>query len=294
MKRLLNIARRVLVSGWLGTLLGIALIGICMFLAFGTSLKSTSAIYVCYFLSAYGLTLLVFNVILAVPPMIAKMKEMPVVGRYMQDSYYKVWLSLRFSFAVNLLFAVVKMFYAVRSSSFWEGGLAGYYILLCIVRYFLLRRVPVSPDAVDEQKEWKDAKAAGHILFALDVALVGIATQIVRDGQSYYYAGSLIYVMALYAFYSVGASVNGLIKYRKFKSPLLSATKTVNLTCGMVAILSLETAMLTRYAGPDELRFSQTMTACTALVICLIALALAATMVTKARKNIKQVKQEVK
>jgi len=292
-KRFWAVMKKALFPGWKGLLAATFLLLFSMAAAFGTPLRTTPAVYPLYTLSAYGLTVIVIALVQAVRSVTAKMKTFPILGRYMVDNYYKVWLSLRVSFLINLAFAIVKMVYAVRFSSFWEGGMAGYYIMLCVVRFYLLRRVPKSPEeAMNEKTIWRQVQNVGCILFALDLVLTGIATQIVRDGQGYRYDGMLIYVMAFYTFYCLGTSIANVVRYRKFTSPLLSAAKTVNLTCALVSILSLETAMLTEFGTEEDMMFRTTMTACTGLVICLIILALAAATVHRAKKNLKRLEKE--
>lgn len=76
--------------------------------------------------------------------------------------------------------------------------------------------------------------------------------------------------------------------YRKFKSPVLSAAKAVNLTTALVSIFSLETAMVNRFAEEDDLRFREWMTAATALAVCMLVLAIAVFMVVQSGRKLKK------
>ena len=115
------------------------------------------------------------------------------------------------------------------------------------MRLLLIKWVPASPGEAVLRREWEESRIAGWLLFGLNAALAWISIQIVRDGQGYRYPGLMIYTMAAYSFYCLEMSIWGTVKYRKNKSPLLSAAKNVNLTCALVSIFSLETAMLTEF-----------------------------------------------
>ena len=206
--------------------------------------------------------------------------SVPVLGRWLADDYYRVRLGLWLSLLLNLCFAGLKLLGAFRWRSRWEGGLAAYYILLCVLRLYLLRRIPSSPGAAGEQLEWRQARVAGRLLFLLNVTLAGLAAMIVIDGQSYSYPGFGIYAMAFYSFYCLGISVSGVMKYRKYRSPLLSAAKTVNITCALVTLFTLQTAMIARFGGEAAELFRFAMTAATGSVVytCVLGMALFTTL----------------
>lgn len=138
------------------------------------------------------------------------------------------------------------------------------------------------------EQELRHYRTTGGFLFALDLALSVIATQIVQDGRSYAYPGTLIYVAALYAFYSLTLATVNIFKYRKFNSPVLSAAKAVNLTTALVSIFNLETAMLAQF-GADQVYFRLIMTACTAFAVCATVLGAAIYMVISANKKLRRI-----
>ena len=124
-------------------------------------------------------------------------------------------------------------------------------------------------------------------MIALDAALGVIAVEIVQHGHSYHYPGTLIYVVALHAFYSLTLAVTNAVKYRKFNSPVLSAAKMVNLTTALVSIFNLETAMIAQF-GAEQAYFRLFMTACTAFAVCVIVLGTAAFMVISSTQKLRR------
>lgn len=68
------------------------------------------------------------------------------------------------------------------------------------------------------------------------------------------------------------------IKFRRHGSPVLSAAKVISLVSAMVSILSLETAMVTRFGDEDDFLFRRVMTGATGGGVCILVLGIAVFM----------------
>ena len=273
-------------GGWV--VLVVLLGGISLALTFLVFGDNSPFAYVSYVLSAYGLVAFVA----AVVPLFSAARRIvygvPLARRYLTDRYFKVRSSLVLSLFVNLCYAGFKMICAILYVSFWDGALAFYNILLCAVRAYLICRVPVNQQGTCIERELRFYRTTGFFLITLDIALSGIATQIVQNGQGSDYPGMLIYVAALYAFYSLTLAIVNAIKFRKFNSPVLSAAKAVNLTTALVSIFNLETAMIAQFgAGQEDFRLI--MTSCTAFAVCLTVLVIAIFMVISANEKLRRI-----
>lgn len=277
--------KKLLFPGWGWVMLAVLLGGTSLALTFLVFGDRSPFAYVSYILSAYGLIVFVA----AVVPLFSSAKQfihrVPLAHRYLTDRYFKVRFSLLLSFVINVCYAGFKLACSILYTSFWDGALAVYNILLCAVRIYLIRRVPTEQQEPDMDRELRHYRTTGFFLIALDIALSGIATQIVRDGQGSDYPGMLIYVAALYAFYSLTLAIFNTVKFRKFNSPVLSAAKVVNLTTALVSIFNLETAMIAQF-GADQVYFRLVMTACTAFAVCVIVLGTAIFMVISANNKL--------
>lgn len=276
--------KKLLFPGLGRVVLAVLLGGVSLALTFLVFGDRSPFAYASYILSAYGL--IVFAA--AVVPLLSSAKQfihrVPLAHRYLTDHYFKVRSSLLLSFVVNVCYAGFKLICSILYTSFWDGALAVYNILLCAVRVYLIRRVPAEQQEPDINRELRYYRTTGFFLIALDIALSGIATQIVRDGQGSDYPGMLIYVAALYAFYSLTLAIFNTVKFHKFNSPVLSAAKAVNLTTALVSIFNLETAMIAQF-GADQVYFRLVMTACTAFAVCVIVLGTAIFMVISANNK---------
>lgn len=259
-------------------------------LTFGTPLGDTGFAYAAYLFSAYALVIAAAWTASKLRPVLTRfLHGIPLIHRYLTDEYFHVRAGVLISLLVNLLFAALKLGGAILYTSFWDGALAVYYILLCAVRLYLIRRIPASRERTDHTKELLSYRAVGCFLFPLNIALAIVSVQIIRKGQGYYYPGTMIYAMAAYAFYCLILSFANAVRYRKYKSPVLSAAKVLNLTCALVSIFSLETAMLSQF-GPGESAFRTVMTSATAAV-CAAVLGLAVYMVIHSTRQIHLLKE---
>lgn len=275
-------------GGWVCLL--VLLGGVSLYLTFCIFGDDSPFAYVSYVLSAYALTVLVAAVVPLFPAARRMVHRVPLAHRYMTDQYFKVRYGLMLSFFINLCYGGFKLICAMWYVSFWDGALAFYYILLCTVRLYLIRRVPSGAEGRDLARELRYCRATGIFLFGLDLALSIIATQIVRDGYGSNYTGMLIYVAAMYAFYSLTIAIVNAVRYRRLHSPVLSAAKAVNLTTALVSIFNLETAMIAQF-GADQVYFRLVMTACTAFAVCAMVLGAAAYMVISSTQKLRRLTQ---
>lgn len=137
--------------------------------------------------------------------------------------------------------------------------------------------------------ELKRYRLCGIVLLIMNQALAGIVVFMVHQNRGFDYPGLLIYAMATYSFYSIITAVINLVKFRKHGSPLLSAAKVINLVAAMVSILSLETAMLAQFGGDEDPLFRKAMTGATGGGVCTIVIVIAAYMIWRATKMLKNI-----
>lgn len=253
--------------------------------------------YFAYAFSAYGLTISLTGCWRAIRslgshPLTQKTLAAPLSRRLREDAAFRAELSLYRGFAVNLLYIVMKLAMGVYYRSLWFGFLAAYYALLAAMRFLLLCRRKELQGEARREIELRRYRLCGAALLLMNLALGGIVAFMVHENRSYEYPGTLIYAVAAYAFYAVITAIIHVIKYRRYGSPVLSAAKAINLVAAAVSLLSLETAMLARFGGGENLLFRKKMIGCTGGGICLLVLSMAVIMLVKASKQIKEIKSQ--
>ncbi len=257
--------------------------------AFNSPLKDTPIAIIAYVFSAYALIVTVAWGSCIYKTVHIKVKksvnDVAIVNKYFTDHYFKVLIGISLSLIINLGFAALKMVHAILQSSVWNGAIAGYYIQLCMIRYYLTTQLMKAGKSKNSKQEFKAYRATAVLLFITNLILSVIVTRIVREGKTYVYPGYMIYASAAHTFYSLSISIYNTIKYNKYDSPLLSAAKTINLTTALAALFSLQTAMITEFsaAGEETWRLNQI----TGTVVCVLVLLMAAYMLLRSHKNLK-------
>jgi hypothetical protein len=140
----------------------------------------------------------------------------------------------------------------------------------------------------DLEGEFRRYRVCGIVLVVMNQALACIVVYIVHRNLGVTYPGMLIYVMALYVFYSVIMAVINVVKFRRQGSPVLSAAKVISLTAAIVSMLSLETAMLDEF-GQDNPAFRKLMTSISGGVVCTFVLGMAIYMIVRSSKYLKEI-----
>lgn len=253
--------------------------------------------YLAYALSAYALVITITGTVGIIGwirrgidshPLIKKLHGIPVFERFLYEVEFRTETTLYQGLAVNLIYAGIKLFSGIYYRSIWFITLAVYYILLAIMRLSLLTfvRGRGNPEK-DKVLELRRYRLCGIILLFMDWALLGIIILVVHQNSGFEYPGMLIYVMALYTFYATITAVINVVKFRKYKKPVLSAAKVINLTAALVSMLSLETAMLTQFGAADDPLFRQIMTASTGAAVSMIVLGMAVFMIIGSTKQLK-------
>lgn len=252
--------------------------------------------YISYGLSAYALIITVTGISgiykgiqkgIRENPLMKKLRGIPIVRRYLDDGAFRAEISLYTGVTINFAYVFIKLFSGIYYRSLWFVALAFYYVFLAITRFMLLHHVRSKPVGQEYVSELKRYRLVGYILLVLNLALGIVVTFVVQQNRGFEYGGYLIYVMAIYAFYTMISSVINVVKYRRYNSPVLSAAKAVNLTAALVSMLSLETAMISQFGAAEDPMFRLIMTAVTGFAICAFVLGMAVFMIIKATKKIR-------
>lgn len=252
--------------------------------------------YGVYVISFYALTVLTIFCVKVFPGWYRQIRQKiyasKLGNRYMTDAAFKTHVSLYISLSINLLYVGMNVLSYFLYHSAWFAILAVYYTILALMRFLLLRYVnqkEIGKHLIDELKR---SRTCAIILMTINLTLSGAVLMILYQNRGYEYHGILIYVMALYTFYTTIHAVVDIVKYRKFKSPVLSTAKVISLSAALVSMLSLETAMLSQFGGNESPQFRWIMVAATGGGVSVIVVALSVFMIVTANRQIKRLKAE--
>ena len=274
-----------------------AVLVLCVFIAaamliytFGFCGEDGIFAYISYAFSAYALVILCLGFVPAIRRIKSFKRQFADKNKYfnlyMQDINFKTRISLYCSLTVNTVYALLKFVSGIFYGSAWLITLAAYYGLLLTMRFLLLRHV--GSRAGDLRSEWKRCRLCGIVLIFMNIILTCMIILVLHRNEGFIYTGYLIYVMAMYDFYTMITSVINLVKSRKHNRPVLSTTRAVIVAAALISMLSLETAMITQFGDESDTVFRHVMIASTGGSICLIVLIMAAFMILLATKSLKK------
>lgn len=245
--------------------------------------------YFAYFFSAYSLTCVCFIAPRAYKRLKAFKQENKYIQLYSSDARLRVKLSLYGSVAMNTAYALFQLGMGFYYHSVWFYALCGYYALLAIMRFFLLKDTLRVVTGQEKQAEWRRYRFCGALLVAMNITLAVIVAYIVHQNRGFEHGEIVTITLAAYTFTAVTMAIINIVKYRKYESPLFSAAKAISLTAALVSLLSLETSMLTAFGDGETALFRQIITASTGGVVCLLVLAMASYMIIRSTKELEKI-----
>ncbi len=219
-----------------------------------------------------------------------KLNTLPLWIRWKEDARFHTMVSIVPSLLLNFVYVITNVSVSVKNHAVWFAYLGIYYLLLTLMKSYLLHGLVFGKGLVDEKRELRKYRNCGISLLLMNMILSSVSAYIVEKNQNYHYDGMLIYVMAAVAFYSIITAVINLIRYRRLNSPILSAVKVINLTVAMVTLLALETAMISQFGQADGENFRRIMTSLTSGVVCFIEFIFAIYMIWNGTRNMKRLK----
>lgn len=165
--------------------------------------KSSMPAYMIYCMSAYCLTIW----ILPLPRLFRKAKANmihrltgTVFGeKYIGDLAFRGSVSICQGMMVNFLYVVFRIFVGIRYASVWFLTMAIYYLLLGIMRLSLI----LSYRNRGVKSELHCYRRTAWLLFLLNIPMGGMIVLMVRTDSGFSYPGYIIYLSALYTFYSI-------------------------------------------------------------------------------------------
>ncbi|MBQ8624461.1 MAG: hypothetical protein IJ424_08890 [Oscillospiraceae bacterium] len=268
-----------------------------VFLVYSMVFMGTDSVaaIVSYLLAFYTLTVWC----LRTPKLIHYFKNFKNENRYIkrwhEDTRLRVNVSLYGSFFWNSAYAVFQLGLGFFHSSFWFFSLAGYYICLALMRFYLIRhtRKYSSGERLDE--ELKKYRACGIVFLIMNLALSLMVFFMVYWNRTFNHHEITTIAMAAYTFTAFTMAIISIVKYRKYESPVYSASKAISLAAACVSMLTLESTMLTTFDdGTTDMLTRKIMLGATGAVVCLFIIIMAIYMIARSTKEIKKIKGEQK
>jgi len=220
----------------------------------------------------------------------AKVFANPFGNRYMTDQVFRTKVSLHLSLGINLLYVAIHLLSWYLYRSWWFVCLAVYHVILSVMRFLLVRYVSGNDIGANRRGELRRSLACSYIMLLLNLFLSGAVLMVVYQHRGFAYHGILIYVVALYTFYTATHAIIELIKFRKFESPVMSTARMISMAAALVAMLNLETAMFAEFGAEMALKDQQLMIMLTGGGISITVVTMAVYGILRSTKEIKKMR----
>ncbi len=250
--------------------------------------------YIVYVVSFYTLTVVCIACWKTIPGYYKSIKgkvyDNKYANRYLTDVAFKTHVNLYRSLIINLIYVAVNAISGIIYSTYWFGIFAVYYAIMAIMRFLLIRYVNRNQIGKSRLGELKRSRLCAYILMTVNLALSGVVLMMVYFERGFRYQGFLIYVMAMYTFYITTTAIIDMVKYRKYKSPVMSISKIIKLASALFSMLFLETAMFAQFGGDTSPEVQRIMIMATGGGISVIVVVMAVYMLVQTTKEIRKIK----
>lgn len=263
---------------------------------FVNGLEQTIPAYIVYVLAFYTLSVVCVYLSAVLPSLFKNARHRvyanPFGERYLTDAQYRTRISLFSSLCINLIYVGINVLSFVLYRSMWFICLAVYYSILAVMRFLLSRYAHKKGFGTDHFGELRRTILCSGILLTVNFALSGAVLMMLYQNKGYEYHGVLIYVMAAYTFYTTAHAVAGLVKYRRYNSPVMTMSKVISLSAALVSMLSLETAMFSQFGQDMDADSKWLMIVLTGAGVSLCVVVMSVFMIIKSVNEIKSLKGE--
>lgn len=291
MERYKKIVLRMLYPGWIISILLTIFSAAGLVYVFLNDLTEHLTAYIIYVISFYTLCVLVA----AIPGIVKKCRKKVYsnnyAARYLTERELRARISLYTGTVVNLAYSVFKLIMGIWFRSVWFGAVAVYYMVLCLIRFLLIRNDRRIRNIKQDKKrtinQWNSYRTCGWLLLILNATMTGMVFQMVWQNKSYSYPGFVIYASAAYTFYRLTMAIVRMIKLKKAGNPLLSAAKALDFSVALMAIFSLQTAMFSSFGGDMSEAVRRLMNIMTGGTVCLAVVCIAVYMLLRSGKVLK-------
>lgn len=249
--------------------------------------------YIAYVLAAYTLTVWSFRI----PDMIRLYKAVKTENKYVQlwlgDLRLRSNIMLYGSSWWNTIYAIFQLWLGYYHHTFWYYSLGGYYVCLAVMRFYLARYLRKNKPGENIREELKRYRFCGWIFLIMNIALALIIFFMVYWNRTFEHNMITAIAMAAYTFTTFTVAIINLIKYRKYNSPILSASKSISMAAACVSMLTLESTMLTTFNdGSMSLLSRRIMLGITGAVVSMFVIAMAILMIIQSTKRINEIKNQ--
>lgn len=238
--------------------------------------------YISYVLSAYALTITVARSINLIKWINKKLHSNKYTNRLLTDRDLKNNINLFSGTFFNMIYGIFKFITGFIYRSVWFGATGVYYLVLGMMKLSLTKHVIKNTDEKTQHNQYRNT---GILMFLLNVAMVGMIVLMIKNGESAEYPGFIIFAQAGYTFYILIFAIINIIKYRKDHSPIVAASKSINLVAAVMSMFILQVAMINQFGVDSDASFKSIINVITGSVTSFVTIGIAIFMIINSRSK---------
>lgn len=164
----------------------------------------------------------------------------------------RIMFFLVFTTFGNILIAFIKLALSLTLPSLWFFINAIFMIVLCIARIFSImdyNKIRLLQDKkVIKDIGYRNYLVNGILLIVLGIMYFFVNVYIYYKGTNTTMHPYMTYLVALFAFWSIGSAIYGIIKYKRNHTPIIKAIKLTNFANALTSIMLTQIVLLDTYA----------------------------------------------
>ncbi|MBE7036462.1 MAG: hypothetical protein E7403_04135 [Ruminococcaceae bacterium] len=200
-----------------------------------------------YALSAYTLMVWCMKIPRLILCIKAFLQQNKYTTKWQQDERLRINVSLYGALVWNTAYALLQLGLGFWHRSFWFYSLAGYYVSLALMRFILVGHTRKYMPGENVTKELIKYRICGIIFLVMNLSLAFIIFFMVYWDRTFHHHEITTITMATYTFASLTVAIVNTVKYKKYNSPVYSASKAISLASASASMLTLESTMLTTF-----------------------------------------------
>lgn len=167
----------------------------------------------------------------------------------------RIMFFLVFTTIGNIFMAIAKFVLSLTLPSLWFFINAIFMIVLSFARFFSIRdyrKTKLINDTGEIQEiGYKNYLTNGILLVLLGIMYFFVNVYIYYKGTNTNMPEFITWLVALFAFWSIGSAIYGIVKYKRNHTPILKAVKLTNFANALTSIMLTQIVLLDTYAKTE-------------------------------------------
>ena len=195
------------------------------------------------------------------------------------------------SVLLNILYVLAMVASGLFFRAFWFYALAAYYLMLIVMRIFVLKNTPTVQNS-NILQEYLRYRLCGIMMLVLNLALVILVYYVIHQNRELEHSYVYAVAMAVYTFVAIIWAVVSIIRYRRYDSPILSAAKAISFVSAVVSLISLESALSSIFGKETDFKKIVLTRKITGVTVCVVVLGMALYMIIRANVQIARIEKK--